>query len=117
MSENGEFLLLKAIAAEVINDLWKSEFYNDAEDYILYRDPQSKTNPKTEEEIDQANQEIARVKDELVDVIVEDFVDNDIKTIGDVTQKYATVREICHKRFGEYRRRLWGAIKPRFSTE
>lgn len=117
MSEDRDILLLKSVAKEIIEHVWKTEFYNDAEDYILYQDPQRKRVPRPEEEIEQINSELSMLKDDLIDEIVEDFIADGINSMEDITKSYEKVREICYKRFGEYRRQLWNVIKPEFPSK
>jgi hypothetical protein len=117
VSEDRDILLLQSVAKEIIENIWKTEFYNDAEDYILYRDAKRKKVARSEEEIEQINSELSRLKNDLIDEIVEDFVSNGINSMEDITKSYEKVREICYNRFGVYRRHLWDVVKPRFSTQ
>lgn len=116
MSDDRELLLLKGVATDIIEPIWKSEFYNDAEDYIIYKDPENKSNPKSEEEIEQIHSELNRIKEDLVDTIVEDLIEKNIKTIEDIRRDFSIVRDVCYKRFAEFRRRFWDVIRPRFTA-
>ena len=114
---NHDTLLLKGIAADLIEPIWQSEFYNDVEDHILYRDPEDKKNPRSEEEIGKIESELNRLKNDLIDEIVEDLLEKNISTIEDIRRSYKDVQKICHERFGNYRRRLWNVVKPELSSE
>jgi len=117
MSEDRDILLLKSVAKEIIEHVWKTEFYNDAEDYISYEDGERKEVLRSEEEIEQINSELSRLKNDLVDEIVEDFINNGINSMEDIAKSYDKVREICYKRFEEYRRQLWDVIRPEFPSK
>lgn len=110
-------LLLKGIAADLIEPIWRGEFYNDVEDSILYHDPEIRSNPRSEDEIDTIEAELSRLKNDLIDEIVEDLVEKGISTIDDIRGSYKEVQEICHKRFGEYRRRFWNVVEPELPPE
>jgi hypothetical protein len=116
VSEDRDILLLKSVATEIIENIWKTEFYNDAEDYVLYRDAEGKKVPRSEEEIEQINSELSRFKNDLIDEIVEDLGSNGINSMEDIRNSFEKVREICYRQFGTYRRHLWDVVKPRFST-
>jgi len=112
MSHDRDTLLLKSVAKDMIEHIWKTEFYNDAEDYILYRDPKTRETHRRDDEIDEINLELNRLKDDLIDEIVEDLITNKISSMEDIAKSYEKVREICHSRFGDYRRKLWNVVKP-----
>jgi len=117
MSEGRDTLLLKGVVGDLIERLWKTQFYNDVEDYILYIDPQTKSTPRSEEEIKQIHSELNRVKEDVVDEIIEDLKANGITKIEDIIREHSKIRNICHERFSQYRRRFWDVIKPGFSAE
>jgi hypothetical protein len=117
MSEDPDILLLKSVAKEIIEHVWKTEFYNDAENYILYKDPRRKRRPRSEDEIRQIDSELSRLKNDLVDEIAEEFNSNGINSMEDITESYEKVSEICYKKFEEHRRRLWDVIKPGFPSK
>lgn len=111
MNDTRETLLLKAVAADLLEIIWKTEFYIDAEDYILYKDPDKKLSHRSDEEIKRINSELSRVKNDLIDEIVEIMLEQRIKTFENVAENYDIIREICHKQFGIYRRRFWNVVK------
>lgn len=117
MSQADDTLLLKGIAADLIEPIWKAEFYNDAEDYIIYEDPDQKKNHRSENEIEQISSELFRLRNDLIDEIVEDLIAANITKIEDVMRSHTRVRKICHKGFAKYRRRLWNVIKPELPAE
>ena len=117
MSEDRDTLLLRSVAKEIIEHIWKTEFYNDAEDYILYEDGERKEVLRPEEEIEQINSELSRLKNDLIDEIVEDFINNGINSMEDIAKSYDKVRDICYNRFEEYRRQLWDVIRPEFPSK
>lgn len=117
MSESGDTLLLRGIAADLIEPIWHAEFYNDVEDYIVYQDGENKTKLRSEDEIEQIKSELNRLKDDLIDEIVEDLLEKKISKIEDITRSYKDVQKICHQRFGDYRRRLWNVVKPELPAE
>jgi len=112
VSESDDTLLLKAAAAELIEQIWKAEFYNDVENYIMYKDPKKKKNPRPEREIEQILSELDRLKNDLIDEIVEEMHEKNIIKFEDIIQSYEAVRKICHECFANYRRRLWDVVKP-----
>lgn len=114
MNTDRETLLLKAIISIILEPIWKSEFYNDAEDHILYNDPEIKKNPRSESEINQMISELNRIKNDLLDEIVDDFQEKGIVTIEDIAQNEKRVQEICHTRFSRYRRDLWDVVGSEF---
>ena len=116
MNEN-DTLLLKGIAADLIEPIWRGEFYNDVENSILYHDPEIRSNPRSFQEIDMIESELSRLKNDLIDEIVEDLVEKGISTLEDVRRSYKEVQEICLERFGAYRRRLWNVVKPELPVE
>lgn len=93
MSEDPDILLLKSVAKEIIEHIWKTEFYNDAENYILYKDSRRKKIPRPEDEIRQIDSELSRLKNDLVDEIVEEFNLNGINSMEDITKSYGKVAE------------------------
>jgi len=117
MSEDPDILLLKSVAKEIIAHIWKTEFYNDAENYILYEDSRLKKKPRSEDEIRWIDSELSRLKNDLVDEIAEEFNANGINSMEDITKSYGKVREICYKKFEEHRRRFWDVIKPGFPSK
>ena len=117
MSEDRDILLLKSVATTMIEHIWKTEFYNDAEDRILYRRAERRKVSRPEEEIETIHSELSILKNDLVDEIVEDFKTNGINSMEDITASYEKVREICHNRFAEYRRHFWDVIGPEFPSE
>lgn len=117
MSEDPDILLLKSVAKEIIAHVWKTEFYNDAENYILYEDSRLKKKPRSEDEIRWIDSELSRLKNDLVDEIAEEFNANGINSMEDITKSYGKVREICYKKFEEHRRRFWDVIKPEFPSK
>jgi vacuolar-type H+-ATPase subunit I/STV1 len=117
MSEDRDILLVKSVAKDIIEHIWKTEFYNDAEDYILYRDSKTKKNPRPEKEIEEIDSELSRLKNDLIDEIVEDLTGSGINSMEDITKSFEKVKEICYKRFGKYRRQLWDVTKSELSFE
>jgi hypothetical protein len=117
MSEDRDILLVKSVAKDIIEHIWTTEFYNDAEDYVLYRDPKIKKDPRPEKEIEEIISELSRLKDDLVDEIVEDLTGNGINSMEDITGSFEKVKDICYNRFGKYRRQLWDVVKPELSFE
>ena len=117
MSEDRDILLVKSVAKDIIEHIWKTEFYNDAEDYVLYRDSKTKKDPRPEKEIEEINSELSRLKDDLIDEIVEDLTGNGINSMEDITRSFEKVKEICYNCFGKYRRQLWDVVKPELSLK
>jgi hypothetical protein len=110
-------LLLKGIAADLIEPIWKAEFYNDAEESIEYLDPKEKTKPRPEVEIRKMMSELNRLKNDLIDEIVEEMLEKKIVTVEDLRRYYKEVQSTCHERFGDYRRRLWNVVEAGFPPE
>lgn len=111
MSEDRDILLLESVAKDIIELIWKTEFYNDAEDYILYSDGKRKKHSRTEDEIEQINSELSGLKNDLIEEIVEDLTANGINSMEQITKSHEKVREICYEHFGEYRRHFWNVVK------
>ena len=116
MGEDRDILLLKSIAKEIVEHIWMTEFYNDAEDYILYEDAERRV-PRSEDEIKQINAELTRLKNDVVDEVVEDFITSNLGSVEDIVESYEELREICHGKFSENRRAMWDVIKPELPPE
>lgn len=117
LSEDRDIRLLKSVAKEIVEHIWKNEFYNDAEEDILHQDVDGKKVPRSEEEIEQITSELGRLKNDLIDEIVEDFINESINSMEDIVDSFEKIRKICYGRFGDYRRRLWDVVKPGFPSK
>jgi hypothetical protein len=112
-----EARLLKAIAADLVENIWNAEFYNDAENYIIYKNPKKGKDPRPDREVKQIRSELNRLKNDLIDEIAEEFSDAGITKFEDIRQSFQKVQAICHRRFADYRRRLWNVVKPEIPPE
>jgi len=123
INNDEESRLLKAVVSTLLIDIWISEFYNDAEDYINFLDPINKEKPRSERDIKRMEKLVSEEKDNILDEIVEllkenNYLTGDIyKTFTLVTENVDKVRELIDNKFGDYRRRLWNVIKPEFPSE
>jgi hypothetical protein len=108
--------LLKAQVSILLESIWVTEFYNDAEDHIQYQNPITKQNPRPEEDITKIVSELQSLKNDILDEIVDDLIRNNIRTFEDISNNYTNVRDICHKRFATYRKELWNVVKTEFPT-
>ena len=106
--------LLKAIASTLLENIMKSEFYNDAEDYINFKDPETKQDPRDEKDIEKMESLIEREKDDILDEIVELLKEKGYDDVKTITDNVHEVRNIIDEEYKSYRRRLWDAIKSEF---
>lgn len=109
--------LLKAIASMLLEPIWKSEFYNDAEDYINYYDPRAKRNPRPENEVNRINRELNRIGNDILDEIVDDLQQNSIIKIDNILNNEKLVQQICHTKFSRYRRELWNVVRIKIPSK
>ena len=116
MINEHETRLLKAIASNLLEPLWHEEFFAEAENYILYNDPKTKKSPRNENEIKKIKSELDRLRNDVLDEIVEDLFERGFTSIDKISNNFSLVREIIHKRFGVNRRSLWDVIESLFST-
>ena len=103
---------IKAIASALLEPILKNEFYNDAEDYINYEDPDTKQIPRKEEEITKIEDMLRVEKNDILDEITEKLKSEGFTTWDSISKNAMKVRDIIGNEKGEYRRRLWNAIKP-----
>ena len=116
MSIEHETRLLKAIASNLLEPIWHEEFFVEAEDHILYNDPKTKNNPRNEDEINKIKFELDRLRNDVLDEIVEDLFERGFTSIDKISDNFSLVREIIHRRFGINRRSLWDVIESVFSS-
>ena len=107
-----ETRLIKSIASTLLGPILKTEFYNDAEDYINYKDPETKKEHRSEKEIKKMEDLIKKEKDDILDETVEILKENGYTNIIDISENALKVRDLINKESKNYRRRLWDAIKP-----
>jgi len=116
VSESEDTLLLRGMVADLIEPIWRTEFYNDVEGAITYKDAKKK-DPRSEEEIEQITSELDMLKNDLIEEIVEDLRNAKITKVEDIANSYKEVQKICHQGFAKYRRRLWDVVKPALPAE
>ena len=106
-----ETLLIKAIASSLLDPILKNEFYNDAEDYINYEDPTTKIVPRSETEIQRMENLLKNEKDDILDEITQQLQAEGFTSFEEISENAQQVRDMIVEEKGEYRRRLWDAIK------
>lgn len=108
--------LLKAIASTLLDNIMKSEFYNDAEDNINFNDPETKQDPRDENDIEKMESLIEKEKDDILDELVELLKEKGYDEITKITDNVHEVRKIIDEEYKKYRRRSWDAIKSEFPS-
>ena len=106
-----ETLLIKAIANSLLDPILKNEFYNDAEDYINYEDPKNRQIPRSEAEIQKIENLLKKEKDDILDEVTEKLQAEGFTSFEEISENAGQVRDMIGEEKGEYRRRLWNAIK------
>lgn len=116
-SGGDETLWLRASIKSLLDLFWKTELHNDVRDYIMYRNGEKRSDPRSEDEQKTLYEEIERIIDDFTDEIVEALNDRGIITIHDARRMWEEVRHVSHEKFGALRRRAWELVRSEIPAE